>query len=265
MATIKIDDTEFYYEIHGKGKTIVLINGFGTHVLAWYPMLDILKKDNQILIFDNRGAGRTKYKDVSWTIEDMAEDTVKLIQKLDIKKPSIFGHSMGGSIAQRIAINYPQLIDKIVLSSCSAKFNFAFCLAVDFILYLTTTKIPIEKQLQNIFPWMYSADFLEDEENYNERIDAFFNNPYPASEIGYKRQFEALKAFDSRKDLKKIKAKTLILRGEKDIVCLLDETKFLKEKIEDSCIQFMKNTGHDTYVECPDNSAKIIVDFVNEK
>lgn len=265
MAKIKIKDLDIYYEIHGKGKPIVFINGLATHCLAWYPILDELKKENQVLIFDNRGSGRTTFNDNPWTIEDMAQDTFELISKLEIKKPSIVGHSMGGAIAQCLAINYKDKIDKIILSSTSAKFNSSFLLAADFMMYLNEINIPLDKQTENIISWMYSPEFCSKIENIKKTKEAIINNPYPPTDIKTFRQLEALKNFDYRNKIKNIEAQTLILHGENDIICQLDEANYLMENIDDTSFISIKKSGHEIFIEHPKLFSKIILDFINEK
>ena len=265
MPNVKFNDTDIYFEIHGEGNPLLLITGFGTHLESWRPIIDKLKKKNQIIIFDNRGAGRTKCNDKNdWTIESMAKDSIDLLNYLKITKTSILGHSMGGAIAQKIAMINPELTDKLILSSTTAKFNYSFCMAMDFMVYLSKTDVPIAKQAKNIFSWMYSPSFLENKKARETLLDSFINNPYIPSIEDIRSQAYAIKTFNSQKKLNKIKSKTLILRGEQDIVCQIKETNTLIEEIEDASYYCIKNSGHTTYVEYPSMFTKIAIDFINE-
>lgn len=261
MAKIKINDVELYYELHGEGKPIVFINGWVAHTMVWYLILNDLKKDNTILIFDNRGSGRSDSPDTIYTIEQMTDDVISLIQKLNLEKPHIVGHSMGGAIAQTLAIKYPEYIDKLILSSTSSKFNSSFLLAGEVMIYLAEKKWPLDKQAQNIISWAYSSDFVENKENLQKTLEQIITNPYPPTLEGAKRQFEALKNFDLSQELENIQSPTLVLRGEKDIVCLSDETNHLVQNIPDASYFCIPKTGHDTYREKPKIFTKIVLDF----
>ncbi|OJV09288.1 MAG: hypothetical protein BGO14_02855 [Chlamydiales bacterium 38-26] len=96
MPKFTCNEIEIYYEIHGEGYPLVLIAGLGCDMSIWDPILDLLKRHFKIIIFDNRGVGRSSSPSQPYTISDMALDTWNLIAKLELHKPHVLGHSMGG-------------------------------------------------------------------------------------------------------------------------------------------------------------------------
>jgi pimeloyl-ACP methyl ester carboxylesterase len=264
MPHAEINDTSLYYELSGKGKPIVLINGLSANHTAWDLSIKNLQKEYQVLTFDNRGAGKTKFNGSPFTLETLASDTIALIENLGLKKPHILGHSMGGAIAQIIGIKYKEKIDRIVLSSTSSKFNSAFLLFAEFFLSLYSSDLSSENKIKSFLPWGFSGNFLEKEKNFQFVMKRSLNNPYPATEIGFKRQLEALKIFDVRKSVSQIQSPVLLLRGEKDIIVLSDEMQFLKDNISDISFYNIKNAGHDHYIEKPEIFTKLVSEFFNE-
>lgn len=264
MPYIKVNDISLYYELYGKGKPIVLINGLSANHTAWDLSIKNLQKENQILIFDNRGAGKTKFNDSPFSLETLASDTIALIENLGLEKPHILGHSMGGAIAQLIGIKYKEKIDRIVLSSTSSKFNFAFLLFAEFFLSLYSSNLSSENKIKSLLSWGFSGNFLEKEKNFQYVMEKYLNNPYPATEIGFKRQLEALKIFDARELISQIQSPVLLLRGEKDIIVLSDEMQFLIKHIYDISFYSIKDAGHDHYIEKPEIFTKVILKFFNE-
>ncbi len=264
MPKIVANNIKLYYEIHGKGKPLVLISGLATSHHIWLPLIDELKKENEVLIFDNRSIGDSEDPKEPYTIDDMAKDTLSLIENLGLKKPHVLGTSMGGSIAQSLAINYGDKIDKLILDSTTFKLNYASCLASDFVLALYKAKLPVEQKALGFIPWLYSPDFLENPKNFQKALKDFLSSPFP-TEKGFQKQLEALKNFNSKGSLEKINNTTLILRGSKDILVHEDETETLVQNIEKASYYSFKNAGHLVCLEKKEAYMKAVLDFINEK
>ena len=108
MPKIEVGDVELYYEIHGEGPPVVLIHGLAGDCSAWAPQIKVLENDYRVIALDNRGAGRSSSPDYPYTTRHFADDTVGLMDALEIAEPAhVIGRSMGGAIAQEMAINYP--------------------------------------------------------------------------------------------------------------------------------------------------------------
>ena len=115
---VKVNDINMYYEIHGEGFPLVMIQGIGQSSLMWPPIfLDEVSKSFKIIIFDNRGAGRTDKPDIEYSIKMFADDTIGLMDALNIERAHVLGYSMGGIIAQELVLNYPKRVEKLVLCS----------------------------------------------------------------------------------------------------------------------------------------------------
>ena len=105
-----------YYEIHGEGFPYVMISGSPCDVNWWIPeQIEVPSKYFKTIIFDNRGSGRTDKPVMDYSIKMFADDTVGLMNALNIEKAHVLGVSMGGFIAQEIAISYPERVEKLIL------------------------------------------------------------------------------------------------------------------------------------------------------
>ena len=107
MPKARIEGVELYYEIHGSGFPLVLIRGLGSNADHWYSQVPPFSLRFRLVIFDNRGIGRSGKPDVRYTIPMMADDTAGLMDALGIPKAHILGLSMGGMIAQEFALRHP--------------------------------------------------------------------------------------------------------------------------------------------------------------
>jgi len=118
MSKAKINDINMYYDVQGDGFPLVMIMGFLGNADLWDPrMLPALADKFKVITFDNRGAGRTDVSDKEFSIRLLAEDTVGLMDVLNVPKAHVLGISMGGMIAQELALNYPERVEKLILSS----------------------------------------------------------------------------------------------------------------------------------------------------
>lgn len=118
MSKAKVNDINIYYDVHGDGFPLVMVMGFLGNADCWDPrMLPVLSDKFKVIVFDNRGAGRTDISAKEFSIKLFAEDTVGLMDMLNISRAHVLGISMGGMIAQEVALNYPERVEKLILAS----------------------------------------------------------------------------------------------------------------------------------------------------
>src|SRR5262245_62084593 len=110
MPLLNREDGELYYELCGHGPPVLLIQGVGVIGEGWRPQVRALEKDFQTLIFDNRGIGKSVPCRGAISIEAMAEDASALLDAVPWESAHVIGHSMGGVIAQQLALTSPQRI-----------------------------------------------------------------------------------------------------------------------------------------------------------
>jgi pimeloyl-ACP methyl ester carboxylesterase len=116
MPLAKLNDININYQVEGQGEPLVMIMGFTAGRSGWMPQIPFFKKYYRVITFDNRGAGKSDKPQGPYSTKMMADDTVRLMDFLGIKKAHIMGVSMGGMIAQELAINYPHRVMKLVLA-----------------------------------------------------------------------------------------------------------------------------------------------------
>lgn len=259
---IRINGIDIYYELHGCGAPIVLIAGFSCDHNFWSAIVAELAKHHQVLLFDNRGIGRTDAPDSAYTIELMADDVMALIKILKIKKPVIVGQSMGSAIAQLIAKKYEKDITKLILINTFNQLTKVSEVVFDLIGNLLRIKTPLKYCVQTIAPWVYSSEFLSQPSQLQRLIDQAEANPYPQSIIGYQRQLDALKSFCSNTWLNEIKVKTLVIAAKEDLIAPLTSAQIVANSIGTKAALLMIPGGHASPIEQPLESIKAILDFI---
>src|SRR6267154_4012823 len=118
IPTVAVDGARIVYRRIGKGRPLVVLNGFGATSADWDPsFIDRLASSNELILLNNRGIGGSTDDGQPFDIAKLADDTAHVIETLGVERASVVGWSMGGFIAQTLALNYANHVDKLVLLS----------------------------------------------------------------------------------------------------------------------------------------------------
>lgn len=261
MPKIQANNANFYYELHGKGKPVILIAGYTCDYSTWQLMIEKLSQHFQVLVFDNRGIGQTTDSNEILSAELMAEDVIALADELQLEMPHIVGQSMGGTIAQSIATKFPNKISKLCLLTTSAKWRKAMLCGLKSLLDMRQKDIHFDLIFESTLPWIFGEDFLKNSQTVAEFKKILLENPYPQSLDNQTRQFNVLSNFDLRDQLKSITSPTLIVYGVQDIISLPIESKFMDNQIPQSTlVEF--DCAHGITLEQPNKLAETLIDFL---
>lgn len=261
MAAIKLNNAEFYYELHGRGPALVLVGGFGADHLFWAPILEPLTQHFQILIFDNRAIGQTKDQgDEKLSADVMADDTIALIKALELKKPHIIGQSMGGTIVQSLAARYPDHISKLGILNSSLKWRKAMLCGLQALIDMRKLNLNFDIWFQQMIAWVFGEAFLQTPKQVELLKNMFLNNPFPPSVKDQERQYAVIERFNGHAGLKKITAPTLVMFGKQDILSLPDESKAIAEGIAGAKLVGL-DCAHGMVAEMPRETVSALIEF----
>lgn len=262
MPKIKVNDINMYYEIQGEGEPLVLIAGFSVDHTTWQSVVDIFKKNFQVIVFDNRGAGQTDAPIGQYSIAQMADDTAKLCAALNITNAHFIGNSMGGFILQYLARHYAHLVKSATISNSALTIECVFHLYVAAQLQFIKANAPVRALIIASCSWAFSYDFLMQRNMLEAMIALGLNNPYPFTLAGYEGQYAALDVFDSRAFAPEINVPTLVVSGDEDKIFSEPTTKALADAIPHSTYHCFKTCGHLPMVEYPEQFAAIVTQWI---
>jgi pimeloyl-ACP methyl ester carboxylesterase len=279
MPKGKVNDIQMYYEVKGEGFPLVMINGGNENLDCWDPrLIDVLSNRFRLILLDNRDVGRTSASDQEYAdLRLCADDTAGLMNALGISKAHVLGFSLGGMIAQEVAINYPEKVSKLVLYSTGSTWGPGPELS-EFVQALEQARsteevvqlyrsLPIANEypgdLFEKYPSVihgYTADFVKKNPDF---VDSYFKRfgEHPISKEGHRRQWNAVKQFNTQGRLKQIKAPTLVLHGRKDFAMPPRNGEILAEGIPNARLIFFEKSGH-ALAEEMNEVARAVTEFL---
>jgi len=264
MPTINVDNLEIYYEIHGEGPPLLLVAGLASDSQSWLSILEKLAASFKVIVFDNRGVGRTTPQGAATSIAQMADDCVGLARQLGVEKFHLLGHSMGGFIALETAIRFPEHVDKLIVAAAaatnSARNNLLFAdWAAD-----QNSGMDPERWFRNFFYWIFTAGFFDDAKSVQAALRFALDYPYPQSPAAFDKQVRAMAEFDRREKLCSVSAKTLVLAGSDDLLFPPEVCRSLANAIPQVEFYQIEQAAHSIFIEKPKEFTTAVLGFLGK-
>jgi 3-oxoadipate enol-lactonase len=269
MAIAKAGEISIYYEIHGKGESLVLIPPYTSNSIVWMRQIPFFAQDYQVITLDNRGAGRSDKPDPPYSIEMMTEDLAILLETIGVDRAHLFGISMGGAIAQQFALTYPGKVISLILASTFASQSGPYYVnpgpeAKAFLFDVERRKRLTPQELgQEQLQLMFSPIFINYVMNNPVIFSRLVADQYPAPLHGITGQSAALKSFDIYERLPEIQAPTLVIHGDSDRLDPIENAHILASRIPHAELAILKNAGHMCTIDSAEDINRSVLDFLN--
>lgn len=266
MPIVKVNGININYEVEGQGEPLVMIMGVAATRIAWIFQTAAFKKRYQVVTFDNRGVGASDKPPGDYTIRMMADDTVGLMDNLGIDKAHILGVSMGGMIAQEIAINYPKRVLKLVLSCTFARRDEYGGLAPEFPEALGLTGRYTEDDIRKVSMVRLIIALTRLAFN-NPVLSATINALMQAQVIrtgtaGLLGQAEAILKHDTADRLRLVNTPTLVITGTKDRIINPGSSEVIAKLIPHASLVKVEGGSHAFFVEMEGRFNREILKFL---
>ncbi len=236
--------TQIFYQERGSGEPLVLIMGFGADGNVWEKHVQEYEKHFRCILVDNRGVGKSDQPVGPYNTKMMAADTIAVMDDAGIEKARVAGISMGGAIAQELALNYPDRVQCLALISTWPKFNNYAKTVYENLKKLRITSKPSEF-MELLQLWIFAPPYYEHGlEDLKAGQTAAANNPNMQSQQGFEGQLDACIHHDTVSRLSQIKHPTLITVGDMDIFTPPAFSKVLHEGIAGSEYVSFPEGGH---------------------
>ncbi|MCC5640576.1 alpha/beta hydrolase [Nostoc sp. CHAB 5844] len=261
MPKVQVNGIELFYEIKGTGEPLLLIAGFMCDRSYWSLLLPYLISQYQVIRFDNRGIGQSSAPDSPYSIQQMANDAAALLDILGIHQVHVVGHSMGGKIAQELALLYPEKIKSLILLASFAKSNERFNSLIktwgD-----VAAKVDLKLYEQLILPWIFTDNFYSMPEMVDQLIEWAINYPFAPTAHGIYHQSRAIINHDTSDKIQHIHCPTLVIVGKQDILTPIKFSEQLAQGIPQSELIVIEHGGHGFLIESTEVVAQAMLKFL---
>lgn len=240
FADIKLENgVRLRYAEQGNesGLPVILLHGYSDSSFSYSRVMPLMDEKYRVFALDQRGHGESDRPASGYKFADFASDVVAFMNAKDLKKAVIVGHSMGSFIAQHLAVNVPERVEKIVLIGSAATIR-------------NDVVFDLQKEVKNLEDPV-SVEFIREFQTgtaYNKLPDEFMDRVIAESQKlpaqVWRKTMAGMLAADSRSELGKIKAPTLILWGEKENIFGRPEQEELIAAIPHAIFKVYANTGH---------------------
>ena len=257
MPTFTSNDAQINYQTFGDATKPALIfsNSLGTNFKMWQAQIDFFQQDFFVICYDTRGHGASSAPQGPYSIDQLGQDVVNLLDHLNVEKAAFCGISMGGLTGQWLAIHRPERFNQVVVCNTAAKIGQEQA-------WNDRAALVREQGLQPIASTAASRWFTEPFIQSNATVVNNLQNDLAAgSAEGYASCCEALAKADVREQLKDITVPVLVVAGQQDPVTTVVDGQCMVERIANSQL-FEINASHISNVELPNEFNQAVKQFI---
>jgi pimeloyl-ACP methyl ester carboxylesterase len=259
MPFARSDGVEIYYEEHGgDGPVLLLIPGIPAISSDWFPFADHLKERSRVVVYDNRGSGRSDAPPGPYSIPQLAGDAAAVLDTLGIDRAHVFGASTGGMIAQELSISFPDRVDRLVLGCTQASTKDAVRPRREVSLAFDFETDDWAERMRVLAPFAFAPG--ADPQLLARFIDKKIGDVQP--DHGYRGQIAAFLAHDALDRLASIEQPTLVVAGAEDQIIPAENSEILAERIPRAQLELIDGAGHLFFIEDPDQALKVLDAFL---
>lgn len=260
---IKVGDIDMCYSLMGEGPPLVMIMGLTANMDWWdKEFLRELSESHRLLLLDNRGAGRTQAPpEGDFEIGQFARDTAGLMDAVGFERADVLGVSMGGMIAQELALTYPEKVNRLVLVVTNCGGRESVLASREVLSKLMDRSGTREELVRRFLGIIFPPGWLVENQVY---FDDFMERYLlaPCSDHDTARQFMATVRFSTFDRLPDIKAPTLIVTGSEDLLIPPENSRIIAERIAGSRLVELEGAGHGAINQCREEFLEVLAGFL---
>lgn len=258
MAFVESGRSRVWWDAVGDGTHILLINGLSSPSAAWFRLVPLLSPQHRVITFDNLGTGWTETAPGGFTMTMLAEAAAEVVRAAGALTAHVLGMSMGGLIAQELALTHPNVITSLILVSTHAGGPHMINDQDSLDTIARAGELPSEDRTKYLASLAYAATTPQ------ERIDedlAARAQP-PTSEQGYRDQLAATGQWERLDALGELHCPTLVLHGEEDQIVSAGNARQLAQVIPGAQLTVLPGCGHQLFTDQPEPGARAVLDFL---
>lgn len=248
MPHAEINGQNLYYEVHGEGEPLVIVMGLSADLLAWALQIPEWSKHYRVIAIENRDVGRSSYATGAYEIEDMADDTIGLADELGLRDFHLLGLSMGGAIAQHLALKAPGRVRSLTLCVTWGGAG-PYGAAKSDVLGAAFERMTVEERVDFLMLMTMSEDFYANPDGVKWLRNIMLSSPHPQKPEGFVRQLEACGRHEVRDRLPQLAVPTHVIGAEHDVLVPPWKSTELAELIPGAKLTMLDRAPHAINIE----------------
>ena len=233
------DATGLYWEEVGDGPPVLLIGGIGMDTGAWWRTVPVLARDFRVITFDPRGLGRSAPSPYMCTTDDLAADSIAVMDAAGVDAAHVYGFSLGGMVAQQLALRHPDRVRRLVLGSTHAG-GLLYQSGTRGVMGMRPSFVATDPARAAI-PYTYGRRCREE---HPERIEEDLQRRVPLPPLTRNAQIGAVMLHDARTAVRRIEAPTFVVHGAEDRLMPVAAGRHLAEEIPGAHLLVLSDAGH---------------------
>jgi len=259
-------DVRIAYEVHDEAGVdrpwVCLVHGLGYGRWGWEPVVGPLAERFRVVLHDNRGIGASDVPAGPYSAPQMASDVVAVLDDAGIERSHVVATSLGGMIAQELAIEHPERVDRLVLVSTTPGGEGSYPMPETTVRLIAEMPwLPLEESLRRGVENALSPGALAEQPSLVERINAL-RLAHPFDLAGWQSQATGGATYNGENRWRSIAAPTLVLHGTTDTVVDYRNSKLLASGIPDARLVLFEGVGHLLFWEQPERFVRVVSDFL---
>jgi 3-oxoadipate enol-lactonase len=258
VPAVALGDIEMHYEELGAGKPLLLVPGIPAIASDWAPLAERLSSSRRVIAYDNRGSGATTVTPAPYSCAQLAADAVALLDALEIDRADVFSMSLGGMIAQELALGWPERVDRLVLGCTHCGLAQAEPPDREAGAAFAMETGDWAKRMRALAPFAFApgvdGQLLE---RFVEKKSGDVQEPE-----GYRGQIAAALGHDTYERLPQVARPTLIVTGDADRVIPGASSEVMRGRIPGSRLEVVAGAGHLFFLERPEATLRLLDEFL---
>ena len=259
MTLARAGEIELDYERSGAGPPLLAIMGMSGTALSWgEPFLEHLRQDHEVIVYDHRGVGSSTPLSGSVTTAQMAEDAAGLLAALELESADVLGISMGGMIAQELALNHPERVRTLTLGCTYCGGEGSSLAGPDVAQRLGEAMMSGDRERALRVAWEVnvSPSYAADEQAWNAFHEIALRRAVAVPVI--MAQMQACMAHDTSARLGEITAPTMVIHGTEDQMLPVANAQLIAGLIPGAELEILDGIGHLFFWERPEQAAALL-------
>ena len=259
MHTLTQDGTRIWWDSSGAGDPVLLLNGLGSPSDVWFRLAPHLAPQHRVITLDNRGTGRSDVPACPYGIALLAADALAVLDAAEVDAAHVLGISMGGLIAQELALSHPARVRSLVLASTHPGFTEPLVTDAEAVAGLAASALLSgEARMDSLIPFIYAAATPRTRIAEDHGVRA----ARPTSQAGFLAQLQGVGTWGRPAELANLTVPVLVLHGREDRLVPLPNGERLATLIPRARLEVLDGASHEVFTDAETESARAVLEFL---